>query len=257
MRNLTADLLLLLLIWSCGSKHPNREEAPLPDIAVEQPLPERDSNSPFVVVTDLDPTILVDLRYCRADNFVGTPLDGYLQPVAILTRQAAQALVEVSHDLKADSLLIRIHDAYRPHRAVEHICRWAADPTDTATRSSYYPNISKQDIRWKGYISRRSKHSMGSTVDLTLVDARTGEELDMGTPIDYLDPRSNYSSPETTPEQRTNRQRLRKVMTRHGFSPIEAEWWHFTLRNQPYTQSFDFPVHADSAYAQQNPIPTK
>lgn len=214
------------------------------DTLAHEPVPD---DTPFVIVTDLDSTILTDIRYATGYNFVGKPLDGYLQPIAILSRKAAQALVEANKELKQKGLTILIYDAYRPQRAVDHIYRWSKNSSDTLTRSIFYPHISKHEIRCQGYISKRSKHAMGSTVDLTLCDIYTHEPLDMGSPFDLLDPVSNFSTNKITPEQRANRVLLRTTMSRHGFYPIEGEWWHFTLRKQPFDHSFDFPVHADSA----------
>lgn len=206
------------------------------------------SDSPFVVVTDLDPTILTNIRYAGHDNFMGRPFDGYLQPVAILTRQAAEALVKANAELSTKGIGILIYDAYRPKRAVDDIMQWAYNPADTLTKSNYYPTLTKLQIRQQGYISKHSRHSMGSTVDLTLIQLDTQEPLDMGSPFDLFSDISHFRTKQITAQQQANRQLLRTIMSRHGFYPIEAEWWHFTLRHQPYAQAFDFPVHADSAY---------
>lgn len=208
-----------------------------------EPFPE---NSMFVIVSDLDPTIVTSIKYATNDNFIGKPLDGYFQPIAILTRPAATALIEVNKELQRRGLALKIFDAYRPQRAVEQIIRWSHDSDDTLMRQKFYPRLKKVDLRYQGYISKRSKHAMGSTVDLTIIDTATHQELDMGTPFDFLDVKAHYNADGLSKQQRDNRKLLRTVMSRHGFYPIEAEWWHFTLRHQPYNTAFDFPVHADS-----------
>lgn len=215
-----------------------------PTLVAPQPTPCVDG--PFVIVTDMDSTIRADIRYAGSNNFVGTALDGYLQPIAILTRQAAEALVKVNKQLREQGLGLLIYDAYRPQRAVDHILRWSHQSADTLTRQQFYPHLSKYQIRCQGYISRRSKHAMGSTVDLTIISLATGQPIDMGSGFDMLDPVSNFHAAGLTSQQSQNRQLLRNVMCRNGFYPIEAEWWHFTLCHQPYTRAFDIPVHRDS-----------
>ena len=145
--------------------------------------------------------------------------------------------------LAADGLGLKVFDAYRPQRAVDDFMRWAADPDDTTMKATYYPNVDKSDLIPKGYIAARSGHSRGSTVDVTLARLTDGRELDMGGPFDYFDPLSWPSSMRVTAAQYRNRMKLREVMTRHGFEPLREEWWHFTLRSEPYPDTyFDFPV---------------
>lgn len=215
----------------------------------ESPCPSpivRCVDGSWVVLTDFDTTLRADIRYAGNDNFMGRPMAGYLQPLAVATRPTAEALSKVNADLREQGLALLIFDAYRPQRAVDDIYEWSKVSADTLMRWRYYPRIAKRDIRFNGYISKKSKHAMGSTVDLTLVRIADGEEVDMGSSFDMLDPISHFNAPGLTAEQRANRQLLRRTMCRHGFSPIEAEWWHFTLRNQPYHNAFDFPVHRDS-----------
>lgn len=208
--------------------------------------PTINDTSRFVVVTDLVPEILVDLRYYGSDNFVGHPIDGYQQEVAILTREAALALKKVSDSLQRCSLGLKIYDAYRPARAVRSFAEWAREPADTSMKQHYYPRQSKGSLFANGYLSRRSNHCHGSTVDLTLVDLATGQELDMGTSFDLMDESSHYSYDKLSNIQSGNRRLLRQIMVWGGFSPIESEWWHFRLKNEPYMESFDFPVNRDS-----------
>lgn len=197
--------------------------------------------SAFVDVASEVPGLVVDMRYFGTHNFVGTRVEGYDAPVCILTRQAAVALAAVQRDLLPRQLGLKVFDCYRPVRAVSHFIRWARDPNNR-TKAEFYPDIDKRNLFREGYISQRSGHSRGSTVDLTLVSLPSHQELDMGTHFDFLSPRAG-SRGVITPEQRANRKILADVMRKHGFIPYEKEWWHFTLRNEPFPSDyFDFPV---------------
>ena len=145
----------------------------------------------FVMLSEAVPDALQEIRYYTSFNFVGTRIDGYEEPVALLTKEAAAALKEVSDDVMRQGYRLKIYDAYRPVMAVQHFRRWAADPTDTLMKAYFYPNLPKSALFRLGYISSHSKHSRGSTVDLTLVDKATGMEVDMGGTFDLLDPQSN------------------------------------------------------------------
>ncbi len=195
----------------------------------------------FVDVATLVPGLVVDMRYFGTRNFVGARVDGYEAPVCLLTRQAAAALAAVQRDLSARKLGLKVFDCYRPKRAVHHFVRWARDP-DNATKAEFYPDIDKRALFREGFIASRSGHSRGSTVDLTLVTLPGGEELDMGTPFDLLSYRSSLSG-QVSAQQRANRKLLADAMRARGFIPYAKEWWHFTLNNEPFPDSyFDFPV---------------
>lgn len=197
--------------------------------------------SGFVDAAATVPGLVVDMRYFGAHNFVGSRVDGYEAPVCILTRQAASALAAVQRDLKPRGLGLKVFDCYRPVRAVRHFVRWARDP-DQGTKAEFYPDIDKRALFREGFIASHSGHSRGSTVDLTLVRLPGGEELDMGTHFDLLSYRSSHRGP-VTPEQRANRQTLADAMRKQGFIPYSKEWWHFTLRGEPFPDRyFDFPV---------------
>jgi D-alanyl-D-alanine dipeptidase len=188
--------------------------------------------------------LAVDMRYFGADNFVGKRIDGYEAPRCLLTRSAAASLAAVQGDLAQRGLGLKVYDCYRPTRAVAHFARWARDLADVARKAEYYPDVDKRDLFRLGYIAERSGHSRGSTVDITLVRRTLGSsDPDMGTPFDYFGPKSwpaNYSIGEPA---RRNRALLADAMTRAGFQPYGQEWWHFTLRNEPFPASyFDFPV---------------
>ena len=199
--------------------------------------------SDFVVITDVIPDAILEIRYYSTYNFVGARIDGYELPIALMTRQAADSLKVVSDELKAKGYRIKIWDAYRPQRAVNHFIRWAENLQDTAMKSVFYPMVDKSLLFEQGYIMARSGHSRGSTVDLTLVDAVTGKELDMGSPFDWFGVESHPDYKVESREWQANRKILWDAMLRHGFTMIDSEWWHFTLANEPYPDTyFDFPI---------------
>ncbi|MBQ0024453.1 MAG: M15 family metallopeptidase [Bacteroidales bacterium] len=197
----------------------------------------------FVRITDVVPDVLLEIRYFSTYNFVGKRIDGYERPVALCTREAADALKQVSDDALSLGYRLKIYDAYRPQRAVDHFVRWGADASDTLMRRNFYPDVPRDSLFELGYICEKSSHSRGSTVDLTLFDTRTQKEADMGGVFDWFGPLSAPDSPDVTAEQHANRMLLRELMLKHGFNPYEAEWWHFTLKDEPYPDTyFDHPV---------------
>jgi zinc D-Ala-D-Ala dipeptidase len=187
--------------------------------------------------------LVVDMRYASARNFVGRPIAGYSAPLCLLTREAAAALAGVQRDLAASGRGLKVYDCYRPARAVADFAAWARDLDDQAMKQEYYPNVDKTQLFALGYIAERSGHSRGSTVDLTQIDLGTGAELNMGTPYDLFDPSSWPSDTTVSVEAQANRRALQVVMVAHGFRPLREEWWHFTLEQEPYPETyFDFPV---------------
>ena len=198
----------------------------------------------FVEITEIIPDAILEIRYYSTYNFVGTRIDGYLQPTALLTRQAADSLRAVSDELLAKGYRLKIYDAYRPQRAVDHFVSWAADVSDTLMKPYFYPDLDKSVLFEQEYIMEKSGHTRGSTVDLTLFDMATEKEVDMGGTFDWFGEESHPDYTATiTPEQFANRMLLREAMLRHGFKPLESEWWHFTLANEPYPDTyFTFPV---------------
>ncbi len=197
----------------------------------------------FVSLGEFIPDAILEIRYYSAYNFVGARIDGYEAPVALATKEAAEAIKLVSNDLKKKGLRLVIYDAYRPQRAVDHFVRWAEDGQDTAMKAVFYPDVDKADLFRLDFIARRSGHSRGSTVDVTLLDEATGLRLDMGGPFDFFGELSHPDYGGITPQQRANRMLLQEAMGRRGFKPLSSEWWHFTLRDEPYPQTyFDFPI---------------
>ncbi len=198
----------------------------------------------FVYVEEYIPSLQIELRYTSKNNFMGRPVRGYEARKCILSREAALALKKVQEDLAKQKLGLKIYDAYRPQRAVNHFVEWARDLNDTVMKSSYYPNVPKSQLFEKGYIAARSSHSRGSTVDATLVYLEDGSEVDMGTPYDYFSPVSwPTHTASITETQYHNRMILQKAMQANGFLHLPTEWWHFTLDEEPYPDTyFDFVV---------------
>ena len=207
-------------------------------------LPEAEG---FVLVTDVIPDAILEIRYYTDYNFVGEQIDGYEEPVALLTKEAAEALKAANDDLEEQGYCIKIYDAYRPQSAVDDFIDWANDTSDTKMQEYFYPEVNKANLFSEGYIAYHSGHSRGSTVDLTIVDKATGEDVDMGGTFDYFGQVSHPDYTGITDEQYANRMILRDAMTSHGFKAITTEWWHFTLQNEPYPNTyFNFPVSSDS-----------
>lgn len=205
---------------------------------------DSDGAEGFVLLAEAVPDVIQEIRYYSTYNFVGERIDGYEEPCAMLTREAAAALKEVSDDVMSQGYRLKVYDAYRPQMAVDHFIRWAADTEDTRMKEYFYPEVDKRNLFVEGYIGRKSGHSRGSTVDLTLLDMKTGKEVDMGGTFDYFGERSHPDyTKDLTAEQIDNRGILRDAMTRHGFRPLDTEWWHFTLNQEPYPNTyFTFPV---------------
>ena len=218
-------------------------------------------SSGFVTLTDAVPDAILEIRYFGTYNFVGDRIDGYLEPTALLTKEAATALKAVSDDVISQGYRLKVYDAYRPQMGVDHFVRWAADVTDTRMKEFFYPDLDKSVLFEQDYIMAKSGHTRGSTVDLTLFDMSTEKELDMGGTFDWFGHESHpdfCGNPETgeydaaaaaadprgiTEQQFRNRMILRAAMLRHGFKPLDSEWWHFTLKAEPYPDTyFTFPV---------------
>ncbi|MBR4173719.1 MAG: M15 family metallopeptidase [Lachnospiraceae bacterium] len=203
-------------------------------------------SSDFVLLSDVVPGIIQEIRYHSTYNFIGDKIDGYEDPCAMLTKEAARALKAVSNEMMVQGYRLKIFDAYRPACAVRHFVLWGIEDQDIRMKPYFYPDLEKQELFAKGYIAKLSSHSRGSTVDLTLLDMKTGKEVDMGSPFDLFSPISHPDCRKVTDGQYDNRMMLQKVMVRNGFRPLECEWWHFTLENEPYPDTyFEFPLSAD------------
>lgn len=220
----------------------------------------------FVEIREIIPDVLLDMRYTGIHNFLGVPVDGYTSERCYMTKEAAEALLKVQEELRKFSLTLKIYDAFRPQRAVDHFVRWAKDLDDTLTKREFYPTIDKSRLFVDGYIAEKSGHSRGSTVDLTIVPIPLTEQpefdindqcecyvpvdkrfrdnsLYMGTGFDCFHPLSHTENPGLKPQQRANRLLLKSLMDKYGFKNLAEEWWHFTLINEPFPNTyFDFEV---------------
>lgn len=197
----------------------------------------------FVYAQDVIPDLDVELRYLTTNNFVGDTIDGYIANRLIITKETAEALKKVQDELQEQNLCLKVYDGYRPQRAVDHFMRWAKDLTDTINKQQFYPDIEKRYLFQEEYIATRSGHSRGSTVDLTIIDGITNEPLDMGSPYDFFGKESWINHDDLTEAQKSNRKLLQQVMLKHNFRNYAKEWWHFTLRWEPFPDTyFDFEV---------------
>lgn len=206
-----------------------------------------DDASGFVSLGEAIPDAILEIRYYTTYNFIGERIDGYEEPIALMTKEGAAALKKVSDELKEKGYRLKIFDAYRPQRAVTHFVNWSRVADDVKMKEYFYPELEKNRIFPLGYVAEHSGHTRGSTVDLTLFDMKKGKEVDMGGTFDYMGELSHPDYEGISEEQYANRMLLRKTMIKHGFRPIPEEWWHFTLENEPYPNTyFTFPVNSAS-----------
>ncbi len=194
--------------------------------------------SGFVLLSDYVTGIIQEIRYFSTYNFIGDRIDGYEYPCAIVTKETARALKAVSNEMNVKGYRLKIFDAYRPAVAVKHFVLWGIEDLDQRMKPFFYPELEKQSLFELGYIAKKSSHSRGSTVDLTLLDMDTGKEIDMGSPFDFFSEVSHPDCKDVTEEQFENRMFLQSVMLRNGFEPLDCEWWHFTLKDEPYPDTY-------------------
>ena len=197
-----------------------------------------DDTRGFVSVGEAIPDVLLDIRYYSSFNFIGERIDGYEEPAALLTREAAQALKEASNEAMEQGFRLKVFDAYRPQKAVDHFVRWAKDPEDIRMKAYFYPDLEKKIIIPQGYIAEHSGHSRGSTVDLTLFDMATQQDVDMGGTFDFFGELSHPDYSGVSEVQHANRMLLQSLMVKHGFRPLKTEWWHFILENEPWPDTY-------------------
>ncbi|MBR4314362.1 MAG: M15 family metallopeptidase [Lachnospiraceae bacterium] len=204
-------------------------------------------SSGFVLLSDAVPDAILEIRYYSTYNFVGKRIAGYEEPIALITKEAATKLKEVSDELIEKGYRLKIYDAYRPQMAVSNFVDWAKDVNDVKMKKYFYPDLDKSVLFPQMYIMEYSGHTRGSTVDLTLFDMNTEKEVDMGGTFDYFGEESHPDYKGITDEQYKNRMILREAMLSHGFKPLETEWWHFTLEDEPYKDTyFTFPISKSS-----------
>jgi len=233
----------------------NKKEVIPPEITEEQPAAPKSAESGqetakkhklpkgFVYLDEVIPTVHIELRYYTEYNFVGQRIDGYKAPVAILSEDAAAALKAVHEELGEAGYALKIFDAYRPKKAVQQFMTWAKDAEDTKMKDIFYPKVDKTKVFKLGYVASRSGHSRGSTVDLTIVEQDSGEEIDMGSPYDFFGEISSHGTKQITASQTANRNLLKHAMEKYGFKAYSKEWWHYTLKKEPFPNSYyDFDV---------------
>ncbi|ALJ04621.1 peptidase M15 [Pseudalgibacter alginicilyticus] len=197
----------------------------------------------FVYVKDIIPDLDVELRYYTSNNFVGKPIIGYNSNTLILTEQATKALKKIQDALQQQNLCLKVFDGYRPQQSVNYFIIWARDLSDTINKQLFYPYVKKRNLFNEGYIASRSGHSKGSTVDVTIIDGNTGNDLDMGSRFDFFGQESWVYYDGINKIQKANRQLLQSIMKKYGFRNYSKEWWHFTLINEPFPNTyFNFPV---------------
>lgn len=197
--------------------------------------------SDFVTVSEVVPDAVLDIRYYSDYNFTGKRVDGYNAPIPYLSGKAAEALVQAADELRKKGYRILIYDTYRPQKAVTNFVRWINDPNDPGN-TSFYPRMTKDKLLSGKYIDARSGHSRGSVVDLTIIH-KDGTSVDMGGMFDLFDEISHPDSKSITEQQRKNRMILQRAMVNAGFLPLDSEWWHFLLKNEPYPNTFfDFDI---------------
>lgn len=223
----------------------------------------------FVYLHEIDPTIRTSLRYYSDQNFMAKSVDGYKKSVVIMTQQAAEALKKAQEEFIADGYCLVVYDAYRPQDGVNHFIKWSEDVGDQKRKSQYYPRINKADVFELGYVAKRSGHSRGSTIDLTLIKVEDqlheiqekerklldgftitlldDGTVDMGSSFDLVDEASHTQTNLVEEQFQKQRAYLKNVMAKHGFKNYSQEWWHFTLQDEPYSASqdssyFNFPI---------------
>lgn len=211
----------------------------------DEKTPEDMDHSNFVIINDIVPDIITELRYYSTFNFVGAHIDGYEEPVAILTKEAANKLKNVSdYFVREKKLRIKIWDSYRPQKAVDHFLRWSKDENDATMKEFFYPHLTKKEVFEQGFVATKSSHSRGSTVDLTLFDQKTGTDVDFGSCFDFFGKISWTNYTDISLDQINNRIMLKTIMEENGFKNLEEEWWHYTLKNEPYPNTyFNFPIN--------------
>ena len=196
----------------------------------------------FVYLKDVDDSIIVDLKYYSNENFTAQFVEGYHANTAILTKESAIALSNAQHDFQKLGYSLILYDAYRPQRAVDFFVQWSKNLNDTINKRIYFPNIIKSELFKLGYIAYKSGHSRGSTVDVSLVEISTNKELDMGTIYDYFGVESHTFFDQISENQQANRLLLYEIMSHNGFKNYQKEWWHYTLKNEPFQKYFNFLV---------------
>jgi len=206
-------------------------------------IPKDGVPEPFIYVDEIIEDCIIDAKYWGTDNFIGRRINGYDSPLVVMSKDAADACAKAADILRKRGYFMKIFDAYRPQKAVDDFINWAKDVKDIRRKPIHYPEVDKKDFFKLGYVSEKSGHTRGSAVDLTIVDMKTHQELDMGSIFDFMGPRSHLDADGLTELQKSNRAILISAMTECGFETYACEWWHFRLKTEPYPDTyFDFPI---------------
>lgn len=247
-KGLLALLLVATIMFSgCEASKDSTKETVTKTETSEDGVKLSGDASDFVVLAEEVPDVILEIRYYSTYNFVGDRIDGYEEPIALITKEAAKALKKASDELKSKGYRLKIYDAYRPQKAVTNFVNWAKDTKDIRMKKYFYPELDKKVLFPQKYIAEHSGHSRGSTVDLTLFDMNKEKEADMGGTFDYFGKLSHPDYKGITKKQYNNRMILRKAMLDNGFDPYPEEWWHFTLKDEPFKDTyFTFPVKYES-----------
>ena len=197
--------------------------------------------SDFVPIYTIIDDAAYDIRYYSSNNFTGNKINGYKAPIAYMTKEGAKALAIAAADLRKQGYRLLIWDTYRPQKAVDNFVEWINNPNDEGDKE-FYPTLKKSDLLKGQYIMAKSGHTRGSTVDLTLIK-QDGSFVDMGGTFDLFSGISHPDYKKLTKKQKKNRKILHDAMIKAGFKGIDSEWWHFTLENEPYPNTyFNFDV---------------
>ena len=208
-------------------------------------IPKDMDHSRFVIINDLIPDIITELRYYSSFNFVGAHIDGYQEPVALLTKEAAERLKNASDFFDTKGFRIKIWDSYRPQSAVDHFVRWKNDLNDVKMKEYFFPDLTKKEVFEQGFIAEKSGHSRGSTIDLTLIYKQNGTDVDFGTSFDFFGIKAHTNYTQITDQQKYYRSFLKTVMEENGFINLPEEWWHYSLDKEPFPDTyFNFPVNS-------------
>jgi D-alanyl-D-alanine dipeptidase len=244
LREITG-LILCILVSCCLVSGCTSTPAPQHKTMTDQGMLLSGDSSDFVLLAEAVPDAILEIRYYSTYNFVGDRIKGYEQPVALLTKEAAEKLKKASDKLDSMEYRIKIWDSYRPQRAVDHFMRWGKNESDDKMKKYFYPDLTKKEVFEGGYVATQSGHSRGSTLDITLLHKINGTDVDFGSGFDYFGELAHFNYTGVTEEQKNNRILLNKIMVESGFEALPEEWWHFTLKNEPYPKTyFNFPVNS-------------
>ena len=237
------EALEKVMAWLQYDKNPILVQMPKENLSLKSTNSPHRLNHDFVYLEDYIPNITIDAKYAKEDNFTGEKVKGYLSQTVIVKKVVAEALSQAQKELNQLGFSILAFDGYRPTQAVSNFVDWVRSPETMKTKSQYYPDLTKEQLLTKGYIAESSTHSSGFAIDLSLIDLKTGKEVDMGSPFDYFGTQSHYQVEGLDLVYQERRTLLRDVLMKYGFSPYDKEWWHFSHEDyKPASPKYDFQV---------------